>query len=296
MTFLFTDIEGSTRLVQALGDRYRELIDLHGSVVRGAVAAEGGIQFGSEGDAVFAVFDDAARGVAAGVATQRALAAALWPDGAEVRVRIGIHTGQGTLGGDNYIGLDVHRAARIAAAGHGGQVVLSGATRSLVEGALPEGVRLRDLGPHRLRDLAQPEDLYQLDIDGLAVEFPPLRTLSARPNNLPVQLTSFVGREGEIAAVGDLLDRARLVTLTGPGGTGKTRLALQVAAERLTHFADGAFFVDLAPLTDASLVTSAVASSAGVREAPGKPLADTLAEELRDKELLLVLDNFEQVT
>ncbi|HEX9738384.1 MAG TPA: adenylate/guanylate cyclase domain-containing protein [Candidatus Limnocylindria bacterium] len=296
VTFLFTDIEGSTRLVQALGDGYRDLIDLHGAVIREAVAAEGGIQFGSEGDAVFAVFDDAARGVAAGVATQRALAAARWPADAEVRVRIGIHTGQGTLGGDNYIGLDVHRAARIAAAGHGGQVVLSGATRLLVEGALPEGVSLRDLGPHRLKDLAQPEDLYQLEIDGLAAEFPPLRTLSARPNNLPVQLTSFVGREGEIAAVGGMLDRARLVTLTGPGGAGKTRLALQVAAERLTRYADGAFFVDLAPVTDASLVASAVASSTGVREAPAQPLTATLADALRDKELLLVLDNFEQIT
>ena len=296
VTFLFTDIEGSTRLVQDLGDRYRDLIDLHGSLIREAVAAEGGIQFGSEGDAVFAVFDDAARGVAAAVATQRALAAARWPGDAEVRVRIGIHTGQGMLGGENYIGLDVHRSARIAAAGHGGQVVLSGATRSLVEGILPEGVRLRDLGPHRLKDLAQPEDLFQLEIDGLAAEFPALRTLSSRPNNLPVQLTSFIGREDEIAAVGELLERARLVTLTGPGGAGKTRLALQVAADRLTRYADGAFFVDLAPVTDASLVASAVASSTGVREAADLPLTATLADALRDKELLLVLDNFEQVT
>lgn len=296
VTFMFTDIEGSTRLVQALGDRYRDLIDLHGALIQDAVSAEGGIPFGSEGDAVFAVFDDAGRGVAAGIAAQRALASAHWPDDAEVRVRIGIHTGEGTLGGENYIGLDVHRAARIAAAGHGGQVVLSGATRSQVEGTLPEGVRLRDLGPHRLKDLAQPEDLFQLDIDGLTVEFPPLRTLSARPNNLPVQLTSFIGREGEIAAVGELLDRARLVTLTGPGGTGKTRLALQVASERLTQYADGAFFVDLAAITDSSLVASALASSAGVREVADKPLTETLAEELRDRELLLVLDNFEQVT
>jgi predicted ATPase/class 3 adenylate cyclase len=296
VTFLFTDIEGSTRLVQSLGDRYRDLINLHGTLIREAVASEGGTQFGSEGDAVFAVFPDAARGVAASVATQRALASAQWPDDAQVRVRIGIHTGQAELGGDNYIGLDVHRAARVAAAGHGGQVVLSGATRALVEHALPEGVKLRDLGPHRLKDLAQPEDLYQLDIDGLAVEFPPLRTLSARPNNLPVQLTSFIGREDEIAAVGGLLDSARLVTLTGPGGTGKTRMALQVAADRLTRYADGAFFVDLAPVTDPSLVASAVASSTGVREAADKPLVSTLAESFRDKELLLVLDNFEQVT
>jgi len=296
VTFLFTDIEGSTRLVQALGDGYRELIELHGTLIRDAVSAEGGIPFGSEGDAVFSVFADAARGVAASAAAQRALAGARWPGGAEVRVRIGIHTGQGALGGENYIGLDVHRAARIAAAGHGGQVVLSGATRSLIEGALPEGVHLRDLGPHRLKDLSQPEDLYQLEIEGLPVEFPPLRTLSARPNNLPVQLTSFIGRESEIAAVGDLLDRARLVTLTGPGGTGKTRLALQVAAERLTRFADGGFFVDLAPLTDASLVAPVVASSVGVRETADRPLAETLIQELRDKELLLVFDNFEQVT
>ncbi|MGH2358181.1 MAG: ATP-binding protein, partial [Candidatus Limnocylindria bacterium] len=199
-------------------------------------------------------------------------------------------------GGDNYVGLDVHRAARIAAAGHGGQVIVSSTTQSLVERALPGGAVLRDLGPHRLKDIADAEHLFQLEVPGLPSDFPALRTIDARPNNLPQQLTSFVGREAEIATVGELLDRARLVTLTGPGGTGKTRLALQVAAERLGRYADGAFFVELAPIGDPGLVPSAIASVLGIGEAFDRPLVETLAESVKDRELLLVLDNFEQVT
>ena len=295
VTFLFTDLEGSTRLVQALGERYRIVLERHAELIREAVTASGGAPFGSEGDAVFSVFPNASHAVAAGVAAQRALANEAWPDDASVRVRMGIHTGAGTQGGDNYIGLDVHRAARIAAAGHGGQVLISEPTRAAT-GTLPAGVGLRDLGPHRLKDLAEPEHLYQLDIDGLTVDFPSLRSLSAWPNNLPVQLSSFIGREDEQAEVDGLLNRARLVTLTGPGGTGKTRLALQVAAQRMTRHPDGAFFVDLAPISDPALVTSAVASSVGVREVADRPLTETLAESLRDKDLLLIIDNFERVT
>jgi predicted ATPase/class 3 adenylate cyclase len=293
VTFLFSDIEGSTRLVQALGERYGEVLAEHCRIMRQAIGEAGGIEVGTEGDSFFAVFTSAPAAVAATAAAQRGLTAQAWPDGAEVRVRMGLHTGEGMLGGDNYMGLDVHRAARIAAAGHGGQVVISEATRSLVD-RLP-GANFRDLGAHRLKDLANPEHLFQIDIAGLPSDFPALRSLDARPNNLPVQLTSFVGREAEIAAAGDLLERARLVTLTGPGGTGKTRLALQIAAEGLTSYADGAFFVELAPITDWRLVPSAIASALDVREAADRPLIEALKETLRDRQLLLVLDNCEQV-
>ena len=296
VTFLFTDIEGSTRLVQALDDRYPALLADHCQIMRDAIAHANGSEVSTEGDSFFAVFPNATDAVRATITAQRALEAHAWPEGAEVRVRMGIHTGEGRLGGDNYVGLDVHRAARIAAAAHGGQVVLSDPARALAESVVTAEVRLRDLGAHRLKDLASPEHLYQLEAPGLLTEFPALRTLDARPNNLPVQLTSFVGREGDIAAVGELLDRARLVVLTGPGGTGKTRLALQVAAERLTRYADGVLFVELAPISDPALVASAIASTLGVREAADRGLADTLKDELRDKDLLLVLDNFEQVT
>jgi predicted ATPase/class 3 adenylate cyclase len=294
VTFLFTDIEGSTRLVQALGPRYGVVLDDHSRILRDAIAEAGGTEVGTEGDSFFAVFTSASAGVAAAIAAQHRLAAQGWPDDVEVRVRMGLHTGEGIRGGDSYMGLDVHRAARIAAAGHGGQVLISEATRSLIT-RLPDAT-FRDLGGHRLKDLANPEHLFQVEIAGLPTEFPVLRSLDARPNNLPLQLTSFIGREAEIAAVGDLIERARLVTLTGPGGTGKTRLSLQVAAERLTRYADGAFFVELAPVTDSSLVPSAIASAIDVREAPDRALIDAIKETLRDRELLLVLDNFEQVT
>ena len=293
VTFLFTDIEGSTRLVQAMGPRYGELLTDHCRIIREAIAAGGGTEVSTEGDSFFAAFPSAPAAVTATAMAQRRLSAHAWPDGAQVRVRMGLHTGEGIRGGDNYMGLDVHRAARIAAAGHGGQVLLSEATRSLI-GRLPDAA-LRDLGRHRLKDLANPEHLFQLDVAGLPTEFPALRSLDARPNNLPVQLTSFIGREDDLAAVGELLDRARLVTLTGPGGTGKTRLSLQVAAERLGRYADGAFFVELAPVSDPRLVPSAIAGALDVHEAPDRPLMDALRNALSDRELLLVLDNFEQV-
>jgi predicted ATPase/class 3 adenylate cyclase len=295
VTFLFTDIEGSTRLVEQLGDAYSDVLADHCRIIRRAITDAGGTEVATEGDSFFAVFTDAGAAVAATAAAQRALAAHDWPAKADIRVRMGLHTGAAKLGGDNYVGLDVHRAARVAATGHGGQVVLSAPTRSLVAEALPAGVHLRDLGAHRLKDLAIPEHLYQLDVDGLPVEFPALRSLDARPNNLPLQLTSFVGREAELAAVGKLLDGARLVTLTGPGGTGKTRLALQVAAERLARYGDGVFFVELATVTDAQMVPTAVAGALRLREQADRPLIETLKDHFRDREVLLVLDNFEQV-
>jgi predicted ATPase/class 3 adenylate cyclase len=295
VTFLFTDIEGSTKLVQALGDQYRDVLSAHCRFLRSAIEREGGTEVSTEGDSFFAVFPTAAAGLAATAAAQREIDAAAWPAGTHVRVRMGLHTGEGTLGGEDYIGLDVHRAARIAAAGHGGQIVVSESTRALAEGALPPGTQLRDLGAHRLKDLATPERLFQLDVVGLPVEFPALRSLDARANNLPIQLTSFVGREAEIAAVGELLDRARLVTLTGPGGAGKTRLALQVAAERLLQYSDGVFFVELAPITDPAMVPSAIAVALRLRESTDRPVVDTVTDALRDRDILLVLDNFEQL-
>ena len=208
---------------------------------------------------------------------------------------MGIHTGEATLTGDDYVGLEVHRAARVGAAAHGGQVLLSEATHVLVADRLPTGVTLRDLGEHRLKDLARPEHLAQLVIDGLPDAFPPPRTLDATPNNLPMQLTSFVGRTGLLADTTRLLERVRLLTLTGPGGTGKTRLALEVAADTAAGFPDGVYFVPLAALSDPSLLAPTIAGAAGVPQAGSRPPMDQLTEALRGRRTLLVLDNFEQL-
>jgi predicted ATPase/class 3 adenylate cyclase len=295
VTFLFTDIEGSTKLLQELGDAYETVQDDHMRIMREAISAAGGTQIGTEGDAFFAVFPTAGGAVNAAVAAQRALHTHIWSHGQPIRVRIGMHTGEGRLGGDDYLGIDVNRAARIAAAGHGGQVVLSGPTRSLVEYELPDGVSLRDLGQHRLKDLARPERVYDLVIEGLPSEFPPLRTLEV-PTNLPAQLTSFIGRERELKLVTDLLDRSRLVTLTGPGGTGKTRLAVEAARHLLEGHPDGVFFVDLAPITDPRLVPDTIISALHFRQgSSGRPILEILTDHLRDRKALLVLDNFEQV-
>jgi predicted ATPase/class 3 adenylate cyclase len=295
VTFLFTDIEGSTRLLQELGERYAAVRDEHAAIVRRAIGEGGGVEVSTEGDSFFAAFSRPAGAVRAAVAAQRGLAGHDWPAGFPVRVRMGMHTGEGVRGGDNYVGIDVNRAARIAAAGHGGQVIVSDATRALVESALPEGAWLRDLGEHRLKDIAVPVRLHDLVIEGLPSDFPPPRTLDARRDNLPRQLASFVGRREEITEVKRLLARARLLTLTGPGGTGKSRLAVQVAAELLPELEHGAVFVDLSAVTDPALVPAAVARALKIREAPGRPVLEAVKDHLRDQELLLVVDNFEQV-
>jgi len=295
VTFLFTDVEGSTRLLDALGDRYPGVLEAHQRILREAFAARGGIDVSTEGDSFFVVFDSAPQALAAAVEAQRAIGAYDWPEGETVRVRMGLHTGEGILGGDNYVGVDLHRASRIAAAGHGGQVVVSEATRALVEPAPPEGVTFRDLGEHRLRDLPKPERLAQAVAEGLDSEFPALRSMDARPNNLPVQLTSFVGRRRELEEVKEAIRSGRLLTLTGPGGTGKTRLALRAAAELLPEFKDGTYFVALAPISERALVLPAVAQALGLPEATRGNVEDTLVDHLRDKRLLLVTDNFEQV-
>ena len=295
VTFLFTDVEGSTKLLHQLGERYRDVQKRHNSIIRAAIAAGEGREVSTEGDSFFAVFPTPGAAVRAAVRAQRDLAAEQWPDEIVIRVRMALHTGEGILGGDNYLGLDVNRAARIAGVAHGGQVLLSDATRGLIERSLPAGMRLRDLGQHRLKDLPQVERLHQVVNGELEQDFPPLRTLDARPNNLPAQFTRFVGRADEITLIRELLAKNRLVTLTGLGGTGKTRLALEVAAEALAHYGDGVFFVDLSAVTDAELVPPKTAAALGVGEEPGRPLLDTLGDHLREKELLLVLDNLEQV-
>ena len=295
VTFLFTDIEGSTRLLQDLGPDYSRVQDVHMRLMRAAIAAGRGTEIRTEGDAFFAVFPTAGGAVQAAVAAQRALHAHQWPHGEPLRVRMGMHTGEGRRGGDDYLGIDVNRAARIAAAGHGGQVLLSAATRSLVEDGLPDGVSVRDLGEHRLKDLAHPEHIYDLVVDGLPSEFPALKTLEV-PTNLPAPLTSFVGREREVGRVTELLDRSRLVTLTGPGGTGKTRLAVEAARRLLEGFPDGVFFVDLSPISDPRLVPDTIASALRFpQESSGRPILEILTDHLRDRTVLLVIDNFEQV-
>lgn len=294
VTFLFTDIEGSTRTLQALGDLWPRILEDHNLLLRDAISESGGIALRTEGDAFFAVFRSASAAVSAATAAQRAMVAHPWPPGATIRVRMGIHTGEGTVGGEDYIGLDVHRAARIAAAGHGGQVLLSLASCELVRTGLPEEVGLRDLGEHRLKDLARAERVFQLIIEGLPTDFPPIRSLE-RPTNLPADRTSFVGREREVARVKELLIGPGLLTLTGAGGSGKTRLALQAARELLKDYSDGVFFVELAPLTDAELIPSSIASSVGARAEGRRPVLETLRDHLREREMLLVLDNFEQV-
>jgi predicted ATPase/class 3 adenylate cyclase len=295
VTFLFSDVEGSTRLAAALGAVWPAVLERHQALLRAAFTAGGGVEVATEGDSFFVAFPSAARAIAAAVQAQRALAAEPWPpEAGDLRVRMGLHTGEGTLGADNYVGLDVHRAARIAAAAHGGQVVLSGPTRSLVEAALPDGVTIRDLGEHRLKDLERPQAIAQLVIPGLRAEVPALRTLEA-PTNLPPQVTSFVGREREAADVARLLRSSRLVTLTGPGGTGKTRLSLRVAEQVRGDYPGGTFFVELAPLTDPALIPATIAQAMRLREEPARPVLESLKERLRDTRVLLVLDNFEQL-
>ena len=294
LTFLFSDIEGSTRLLQALGSAYDDVLAAHDRIIRSSAEEHGGRPFGSEGDAQALVFTEAPAAVRAALASQRGLAANAWPDGVEVRVRMGIHSGPVRRLGDDFVGLALHETARVTAAGHGGQVLLSAAAAELVRSHLPEGVALADLGDHRLKDLAQPVRIFQLTADGLRPDFPPLRTLEAVGARLPAQVTTFVGR-AEVEKVGRLIAGTRLLTLTGPGGTGKTRLSIEVAADVAPRFADGTFFVALDAVTDPEVVASEIAAVLGLGGGTDPPLERALAY-LKDRSALLVLDNMEQVT
>jgi predicted ATPase/class 3 adenylate cyclase len=295
VTLVFTDIEGSTLLLQALGDNYQHVLADHRTIMREAWVRWNGYEMGTEGDSFFVSFPSASDAVAAAVQGQRELAAHQWPDGAAVRVRIGMHTGEPTVVGGDYVGIDVHRAARIAAAGHGGQIVVSQVTRDLVDRALPDGVGLRDLGEHRLKDLEQPEWLFQLVIDGLQEEFAALKSLET-PTNLPSAPSEFIGREEETAQLVELLQgETRLVTLTGPGGTGKTRFAIHAASQLLDRFKNGVFFASISPSLDADSVPSEIAAALHIPEQGGRMPFDAVVAYLRDKSVLLVLDNFEHV-
>jgi predicted ATPase/class 3 adenylate cyclase len=297
VTFLFTDLEGSTRLLAAHPAAYRDAVARHHDLLRQTVEAHGGAVFETVGDAVYAAFARPTDAVAAALAGQRALLAADWGElgAGALKARMGLHTGEVERRGAHYFGTPLYRCARFMATAHGGQTVLSGATAELVRGALPAGAALRDLGAHRLKDLREPERVFQLAHPALLAGFPPLRTLDALPQNLPAQVTSFVGREGELAEAARLLAGTRLLTLTGTGGTGKTRLALQLGAALLGVYPDGVWFVDLAPLADAALVPATALAALGTAALPGQPAEARLLEHLRPWRALLLLDNCEHV-
>ncbi len=291
---LFSDIEGSTALLSRLGERYAEALSGQRAVLRGAIAASRGHELGTEGDSFFVVFESARDAVSCCLAAQRALAGHDWPDGAVVRVRMGLHSGEPTRHDDGYIGMDVHRAARIAATAHGGQVVLSDATRAMAGPRLPAGVSLDDLGWHRLKDIEAPERIYQLVASGLERRFPPLRSLGAR-TSLPLAATPLVGRDGDVERLGAMLRRpeVRLVTLTGTGGVGKTRLALAIAASLGEAFRDGVFFIPLAAERDAEVMWKTLADRLDLTGT--EAAARLVTEHLSCAQALLVLDNLEQL-
>jgi predicted ATPase/class 3 adenylate cyclase len=295
VTFLFTDIEGSTALWEQDGARMSQALAAHDALARRAVEGHRGTVVKMTGDGMHAVFDDALDALAAAVDLQQALVDPVATNGVPLRVRCGLHAGMVERRDNDYFGSPVNRAARIMSAAHGGQVLLSQAVAAGVREILPPAVALRDLGRVRLKDLSTPEHVYQVLHPQLLQEFPALRSLEATPNNLPHQVTSFIGRDKESAELRRRLAINRLLTLTGAGGCGKTRLCLQVAADALEQFPDGVWLVELAPLVDPGLVPQTVATVLGLKEAPGKPIRQTLTDYLKDKRLLLLLDNCEQL-
>jgi len=295
VTLVFTDIEKSTRILQTLGEGYEAVLLEHQDLVRSRLAAHGGYEIGTAGDSFFIAFGRAHDAVAFAVDVQKVILSHPWPERAPLRIRIGMHTGTPALVHGQYVGLDVHRAARISSAGHGGQILLSDTTHGMVEANLPDGVSLRDLGMHRLKDLQAWEHIYQVMQADLPAVFPPLQSLDTLPNNLPRKLTSFIGREREIVELKRAVTSSTLLTVVGIGGAGKTRLALQVAADLLADCLHGAWVVELAPVTDPTQIPQAVAAALGIREYPGLTLRDSLMEYLGSRELLLLLDNCEHL-
>ncbi len=292
---LFSDIEGSTRIAHRLGNDWPLVLDLHRSIARAAFEGSGGRIVGTEGDSVFAVFDDPLDSIRAAHAFQTALADAEWPPDGRVRVRVGLHVGSVSHIGEDYVGTEVHRAARIGAGAHGGQVLVSETARELVGDRLPAGLGLRDLGRYRLKDFDGPVAVYQLVGPGLMADFPPVRLTELDPTNLPIQSTSFIGRDDELARVIDLTESARLVTLVGTGGIGKTRLMLEVGGRLMARFVDGVWLVELASLGDPALVPDAVARAIRTQDVPGRGVMDTVTDFLRVKSVLLLVDNCEHV-
>ena len=295
VTFLFSDVEGSTQLLERHGARMGTALARHHSIFEHLVSLHGGRIFETVGDAIYAAFAQPSQAVHAALDAHRHLAAEDWGSIGRLAVRIAVHTGEVERRGDHYFGPALFRAARLQALGYGEQTLLSAVTVGLVKDALPDGASMRDLGRHRLKDLAEAEHVFQLVHPELRSDFPPLKSLDAHPHNLPIQLSTFVGRERELADLGSLIQEHRLVTVLGPGGIGKTRLALQAAAEQIDRFSDGVFFVDLAPSRQAEQVPSAIAATLGIHERPGTSLGELLAGHLRSRTMLLVLDNLEQL-
>ena len=295
VTFLRTDVEGSMGLARSLGRAWDSVNSAHLATIASAVERHGGVVVRTEGDALFGAFGEAGAGASAASDAQRALHDGDWGVPGGLRVRMGLHSGEAHRAGDDYGGFDVSRAARIAAAGHGGQIVVSGATAALIADQLPPGTRLDDLGTHHLRDVPRPERLYQLSIEGLPSEFAPPRTAGAVVGNLPDRLTSFLGRDAELAAVAELARSARLITLTGTGGIGKTSLAIEVARQLAPEHPDGAWFVALADVTDPAEVPAAIAHGIGLFDGPERSAADALLPYVTTRSMVIVLDNVEQV-
>ncbi|HEY3899711.1 MAG TPA: adenylate/guanylate cyclase domain-containing protein [Chthoniobacter sp.] len=295
ITFLFSDIEGSSKKWEQHPDAMRVALAAHDGMLRSTFEAQGGYVFKTIGDAFCVAFDTAHQALTGALNAQRALHNATWEGIEPLKVRMALHTGAAEHRDGDYFGQTLNRVARILASAHGGQVLLSLPTEELVRDGLPPGVQLRALGEHRLRDLARPEQLFQLVTSDLPSQFPALRSLESVPNNLPMQLTSFIGRERELAEVKRLLGSSRLLTLTGSGGTGKTRLSLQVGAELLDQFHDGVWFVEFGTVEDGALVTEAVAAALDLRQEPERSLVTTLGAFCRNRSILLILDNCEHV-
>ena len=296
-TFLFTDIVGSTRLWEDHPDDMRAALARHNELLRSAIDDHAGSVFKTMGDGVYASFEDGAAALTAAIAAQRALAAEPWAGGLEIRVRMGLHSGVCAEQDGDFFGPVINRTSRLHATAHGGQVVLSEATAGLVRDQLPDGADLRDLGQHRLKDLGRPERIFELMAPGLESGFPPLQSLESPdlPNNLPEQVSTFIGRETELAEIRQLIDRGRLVTLVGAGGAGKTRLALQVAVELLDGSGRGVWYVELATISDPDLVMRMIASALGLREESGRPLVETVIDAMAARDVLLVIDNCEHL-
>jgi predicted ATPase/class 3 adenylate cyclase len=296
VAFLFTDIQNSTILLERAPRAMDRALQRHHDLLREAIERHDGHVFETLGDAVYAVFAKSSDAVAAAVDGQIAIESEPWAESGRIRVRMGVHTGEVELRENgHYFGVPLFRCARLMSIGHGGQVLLSGVSAAHVCEALPPGCSLKDLGRHRLKDLSQDEHVFQLVHSGLESDFPRLKSLESHPNNLPLQVTSFIGREKEIARVKELLTMSRLLTLTGTGGSGKTRLAIQAAADLFENYPDGVWFVDLAPLAVPELVPQTVASAIGIREDPGQPILKTVMDALAEKKTLVVLDNCEHI-
>lgn len=297
VTFLFTDIESSTKLLHRLGENYEKVLSEHNSILRSVIKKFGGKEQDNSGDGFFISFNKAKAAVEAAIEIQKRLESHKWTGEVQVNVRMGIHTGEPNVSESGYIGIDVHLASRIGAAGHGKQILISETTKTLIENDLPEEISIKDLGKFCLKDFDKPETIYQIEIKGFQNEFPQLKTPAFKKSNIPFHLANLIGREKELEDVRKILlsGDKRIVTLTGPGGTGKTSLAYKISESLLGDFKDGVYVVLLASISDATLVSSAIARALGINETPSTPVMECLKDFLSSKKMLLVLDNYEQI-